>query len=384
MPLRNRKKTLLAVLAALCLLSCRKPGARNDNRPQALPGRTRVAHWEPAYRSPQSINQPELPFWSYNSISVVSESVVFVAADYPMPGDMNKRIGIIVRTSDGGASWTESQLDVKGINLAALNSIAMASPSAGWAVGVDESGYTVVYSTSDGGQTWTGKKTSFKQSPTSVVVAGNGKVLLGGVGPPPKDPEGTGGPSDILASTDAGATWLPQYHLPVSVEDLAVAGEGSGWAAGLPASIYSSRDGGRIWSAQRTGLEGGAAGTATASKFAVRTIDFVDEMHGWAGASNSDARKSVVFGTTNGGVTWEPLWINDDMVVRDIHFLNAQEGWVVTDRAQYAYHSTDGGHTWASEEIKFPQRVSFYRIGAADASHVWAVGGGAIIRRIAE
>ena len=72
-------------------------------------------------------------------------------------------------------------------------------------------------------------------------------------------------------------------------------------------------------------------------------------------------------------------------ILRELHFLNQQEGWAATDNGQFMYHTTDGGHRWMSEEIKLlEQHLNFYRVGAADSGHVWAVGGGAIIKRMEE
>jgi photosystem II stability/assembly factor-like uncharacterized protein len=327
--------------------------------------------------------------WSYNAISVVSPSVIFVAADYPNPEDVEKRVGVVVRTTDGGASWTEVPLEIPGIKLTFLSSIKFINATVGWAAGVEESGHTVVFKTADGGQTWKGQKTSFVQSPTSVLFTGNEKGWIGGVSAPPDDPDGEGGPSDILASPDGGSTWLAQYHLPVSIADLSFPSDSTGWAAGIPASIYHTEDGGRTWGPQQTGLEGGAPGAPAVSQYRMRRVDFVDNLRGWAGATNSavtpEEKRSAVFGSTDGGATWGTLWVLQGELLLELHFLSQQEGWVATDDGQYIYHTTDGGHRWLAEEVKgLEQRLKFYRIGAADPSHVWAAGGGAIIHRVEE
>jgi len=380
----NTAAVLVAgVLLALGAMSCRKPKGDQQGAPSPTPGAVKQAHWEVAYQSPQSLNQPEVPLWSFNSISVVSPSTAFVAADYPTPGDMDKRVGYIVRTTDGGATWTESPLETKGIDLAGLNSIKFVSPTAGCAVGVDESGYAIVFKTTDGAETWTATRTSFKQIPTSVFL-NNDKGWIGCSTGTIEDPDEQGGPSDILATTNAGLTWSPQYHLPVSINDLSFVDDNTGWAAGIPASIYHTSDGGRIWSPEQTGLE--ATGPRTPDQFAIRRVDFVDPLHGWAaaanGALNPDQKRGIVLGTSSGGATWAPLWLLQGETLREVHFLNEQEGWAATDNGEYIYHTVDGGHRWLSEDIRFPLRVTFFRIGAADASHAWAVGGGAIIRRV--
>jgi photosystem II stability/assembly factor-like uncharacterized protein len=370
------------------MIGCKKSAGERTAATET-PLSTSTGHWELAYRSAKSVNHPEPWLWSYNAISVVSPSVVFVAADYPRPDNVEKRIGVIVRTTDGGATWTEVQLDIKGVDLTFLSSINFASTTVGWAAGSDESGHTVVFKTSDGGQTWSAQRTPFVQSPTSVKFGGNEKGWIAGVKAPPDDPDSEEGPSDILFSSDGGSTWSAQCHLPVSISDLSFPFESEGWAAGMPASIYHTSDGGRTWGPQQTGLEGGSPGTPAASKYRVLRVDFVDRQHGWAGAANSatspDEKRSAVFGSTNGGSTWATLWVMQGETFRELHFLNQQEGWAATDNGQYIYHTTDGGHRWLSEEIKsLEQHLNFYRIGAADSTHVWAVGGGAIIKRVEE
>ena len=91
-----------------------------------------------------------------------------------------------------------------------------------------------------------------------------------------------------------------------------------------------------------------------------------------------------MLGTSNGGLAWHRQWIVADSGVRDVFFINAQEGWAVTDRGQYIYHTVDGGRSWLSEPKVFEQDVTMVRLGAADAQHVWAVGGGAVFFRVTD
>jgi photosystem II stability/assembly factor-like uncharacterized protein len=69
--------------------------------------------------------------------------------------------------------------------------------------------------------------------------------------------------------------------------------------------------------------------------------------------------------------------------LRDVFMLSPTEGWAVPKYAKYIYHTVDGGRFWQSEDISFEQEVPLFRVAAADASHVWAVGGGAIFFRVA-
>jgi len=111
-------------------------------------------------------------------------------------------------------------------------------------------------------------------------------------------------------------------------------------------------------------------------------ICFVDAEHGYAAArARSEEETGRIIGTSNGGTVWNKQRIVADSGARDLFFINANEGWILTDRGSYIYHTTDGNKTWLSEKKDLEYDPPVSRIAAADAQHVWAVGGGMIIVR---
>ena len=158
---------LLLSLSAAATLSCKNP-PQNANQKGAGAGKS--AHWIAQYRSPLSAKfaGTNLAAFSYSSISVVSPSVVFVAGDMPDPKNMDERIAVILRTTDGGATWTEQTIEQPNIRIPTLNSICFANASAGWAVGIDSARLPIMLKTRDGGATWAFSRIEQQQVPTAV------------------------------------------------------------------------------------------------------------------------------------------------------------------------------------------------------------------------
>ena len=384
----NRQNALLAFvsLALLAALSC-KGAKQNDN--QSKGGSQKLARWVAQYRSPASMNQGvNLGFFYYSSISVVSPTVVFVAGDVPGPKGEEDRVNVILRTTDGGQNWTEKTVEQPGMSIPRLNCIHFINPDSGWAVGADQAQKGVLLKTTDGGENWSVSKITAAQIPTTVFFADAENGWMGGATPAPGEDEGAGGPSIILGTNDGGRTWQTQLNTPVSIFDICFIDKANGWASGSKGAIYHTDDAGRTWNAQRSELEVGDGPINIQSEglkqFGLLGIQFVDAEHGFVAAAAEEEDTGRLLTTSNGGAAWRRQWIVADSGVRDVFFVNPDEGWAVTDRGQYVYHTVDAGRTWLAEPKVFEQDVTMVRLGAADAHHVWAVGGGAIFFRVSE
>jgi photosystem II stability/assembly factor-like uncharacterized protein len=380
-------RSILIPMTLLCLvvvpLACKKQGNKTEVATATSTAPAQTGRWVVRYRPPASL-QPHsyAALYSFNAISIVSPSIVYVAANYPDPIDKTERIPIVVKTTDGGANWTEIRIPAAEKKVPRLNAIRFVSPTAGWVAGADDHGHGFVLRTSDGGTTWSISALSAKLTPTSIY--GDGSAFwVGGVAPKPGEEEDADdGPTDILFSSDKGVNWTSQYRLPVSVNNFCFLDSKTGWAAGNPNAVYHTTDGGRTWEAQSAGLVPGAASTQQQVSFS--SVCFCDPLHGWIAGSVEGAGISAVESTENGGKSWSNLWQPQGDTINDVLFVNPNEGWVVSTNGAYVYHSADGGHSWQVEPIAFDQRPPLYRLAAVDASHIWAVGGGGIFYREAQ
>jgi hypothetical protein len=79
---------------------------------------------------------------------------------------------------------------------------------------------------------------------------------------------------------------------------------------------------------------------------------FLDDKRGWVGGGAiSIPTEGWVHRTTDGGETWSDRTLDSPWAVREIIFVNANDGWAVGGSGDSggAYISHDGGDTWTVE-----------------------------------
>jgi len=380
---------ILALILAVGASSCNS-AQNNGNRKDGAAAPPKPGRWVAQYRNPASLNYTgvNLSVFFYSGISVVSQNVVFVCGDTPHPKGGNERVAVIVRTTDGGQSWTDTPIEVPGMLIPTLNSVHFINQDVGWAVGVDSGQDGIIIKTTDGGASWAATRLSQKQIPISVFFVDADSGWIGGSTELRGEEESIGGPSAIMATTDGGNTWTPQYNVPHSILRVTFVDKTRGWVSGTKGVIYNTTDGGRSWDKQRSEIELGDGAidlTADGAKqFAIRGLQFVDKDHGFAAAYATEQQAGRMLVTSNGGATWHRQWMVSGAGVRDVFFVTPTEGWALSDQGPYVNHTIDGGKSWLSEPKIFEQDVALARVAGSDADHVWAVGGGAIFFRVKE
>ena len=381
----------LGLMIALTVSSCNgdRPTNNGQNSNQQAKSE-KPGHWVAQYRSPESkaYENNYLALFSYNDISVVSSKVVTVVGEVPGPKGPSEFLGVIVRTTDGGQTWVESRVEEFGFKVPRLNSVFFLNPDQGWIVGKDSKAAGVILKTTDGCATWAASKIGFKQIPTRIFFLDANTGWMVGASPLLGEEEGSGGPSDILSTTDGGATWKSRRRVPVSLYDIFFLDNMNGWAGGTKGTIYHTTDGGQTWNTQRSEVEPGTEGPSLTPearmRFSISGFSFVDKDNGWASVIEEDDLAGRILATTNGGSTWTRQRIVDGSGVAHIFFLDQSTGWAATNQGPYIHYTQDGGHSWTSERVELDQKTSIYRLGAASASQAWAVGGGAIFYRVTE
>jgi photosystem II stability/assembly factor-like uncharacterized protein len=151
----------------------------------------------------------------------------------------------------------------------------------------------------------------------------------------------------VWATTDRGATWT-RHVLPVdtkSYEAIDFADALTGWAVGAGGMIAKTSDGGLTWAAQVSGVD-----------VRLHGVCFVDTNIGYA-----VGEYGVVLVTQDAGANWAPQvsgWVpdpaveDDNLILNDVDFVSATEGWIVAaggwmpGQANGLLHTTNGGQTW--------------------------------------
>jgi len=150
----------------------------------------------------------------------------------------------VIRSTDGGASWTTFDL---GAHADRLIDCYFTGPMEGFVVGgqddVAASSHGIILHTTDGGATWTNQHTTsfdnawcWKLSFPSATV-GYVSVQTNGAQPP-----------QFLKTTDGGATWTEKPFLAGAYfeQGIGFVDENTGWIGGS-GDTYQTTDGGETW-----------------------------------------------------------------------------------------------------------------------------------------
>ena len=273
--------------------------------------------------------------------------------------------GTIMRTNDGGATWTFQQSGTFN----ALLAVSFVDANTGWAVG---QGPTIL-STRDGGNTWISQ---FGDGPdiqlNSVFFLDvNTGWAVGGAFPP--NPRQVG---IIMRTTDGGNSWGYQETLdPPELDGVFFVDANTGWAVGRGRTILSTRDGGATWTNQHSGV---GLSAEMGPVYWNRSVFFVDANTGWAVGAE------MIVGTTDGGATWVPQYFG----LASLHavaFTDALTGFAVGYSAGSGdgviVATSNGGATWASQSS--PTSATLLGVSFADPDTGIAVGtSGAVVQTI--
>ena len=229
--------------------------------------------------------------------------------------------GVLLRTRDGGRTWVQD----KGLLLPKLKRVQFFNDNLGWALGETSSLFpSGVFVTDDGGRTWAPLSGVFAQGwlagdfvdPHSGAIAGRAGLVAAvrrrGLQEARSPPFGLRGlqrmklaaPASgwligdggiVLTTGDLGLSWQAPEGDPIDAAGrdfdwraLEVRGQRV-WIAGSPGTkMLHSEDGGRSWQMQSTGQHA-----------PLRSIAFVDNLHGWAVGA-----LGTILATDDGGRTW--------------------------------------------------------------------------------
>jgi photosystem II stability/assembly factor-like uncharacterized protein len=273
--------------------------------------------------------------------------------------------GLVLRTIDGGHHWDEV---TAAMTRTELWDVAFVDDKQGYAVG----SYGVFLRTTDG-KTWCRDETNI---PGMIhfegITRAGSRLWLAGYG----SSGGEDSRGRLYWSANNGATWseveeiadsggAPLDLREVHLHSVIFIDDDNGWVAGSLGTILHSSDGGAHWACQETGINED-----------LRAITFVDLDHGWAVTFQGSVMR-----TTNGGAVWTQVASDVTRWLKAVAFVDPENGWVGGQGGIYC--SSDGGSTWSrllSYEVCPPTAENVTSIVVLDEENVWAVGAGEIYR----
>jgi photosystem II stability/assembly factor-like uncharacterized protein len=288
--------------------------------------------------------------------------------------------GTVLRTADGGKSWTKLTPPA-GAEKLDFRDIDAVSESVAYILSIGSGETSRIYKTRDGGATW---DLQFANKDPKVFLdamafsdANRGVAFSDSVD----------GQFVILVTADGGASWsrVPADRLPPALEgegafaasgtNVAVSGA-SVWIGTTRSRVLRSTDGGRSWTVAQTPI---VTGEATG----IFSIAFKDAKNGVVVGGDytkeSQAGDNAAF-TTDGGATWT--------LAKGITGFRSVAAWLPGTRSVLAIGpagadwSTDDGHSWTAVPLT-GNPAGFDTLSfAPGTSFGWASGAGGRISRI--
>ena len=232
-----------------------------------------------------------------NSLDMINNTTGYVAGDE----------GIVSKTTDGGATWTQTGTDPSSTE---LNKVVFIDVNTGYVFGASGQGHK----TTDGGATWstltTGMGTSvingahFVDANTGWVVGASGKVFK---------------------TTDGGATFNSQDAKTTStLYSVFMIDANTGWIGALTGNVRRTTDGGANWDSINV-----------PHTSAIYSVFFTDANNGIG--SGSSGR---IYRTRDGGTTWE-FGNTGGSTLWDVHMTSTDTAFIAgLNAAIFKYQET--------------------------------------------
>jgi photosystem II stability/assembly factor-like uncharacterized protein len=250
----------------------------------------------------------------------------------------------IIHTTDGGLNWTLSYTPPFAQE---LTEITFIDESYGFAVGrqiVSPYG-TIVVKTTNGGEQWS---TIFTQINIGDPL-GNVKFINRQIG--------FTGYYNIYKTTNGGFTWTSPQTIQTPIRDIFFLDSLNGWISSSDGLIYRTADCGNSWN-----LIGSGQDTV------IHCLYFVNENIGWAGGWGG-----LLMNTTDGGYTWQYHLVGN-WAIESIFFSDMNTGWAVGDNRR---KTTNGGQTW--ESLWIPTDYKIKKVQFINENLGWFTGDNGVI-----
>jgi photosystem II stability/assembly factor-like uncharacterized protein len=263
--------------------------------------------------------------------------------------------GIIMHTSDHGASWAPQASPIRED----LYDICFVNSSTGWITGKKG---TVLH-TQDGGKNWIKQESNTDQRLfDACFIDHQTGWIVGTLG-------------TILHTTDGGATWAKQgwsedrYYNGVCFIDAR-----RGWIVGEYSIIYHTENAGATWLPQQCEAlqPEEVEGDFPPPPPNLYAVYFTSAETGWATGMDG-----IIIQTRDGGATWKRLTPKTDFTIYAVTVIN-ERGWAAGGKGSYLL-SSDGGTTWQFREDELGTKFWLRDMAFGDDQHGWIVGAAGLI-----
>jgi len=288
-------------------------------------------------------------FTALYSVNAVSRNTIWASG-----GDGNQASPVVLRSQDGGSTWTDATGNLPGVDLYCVSAID--SNRAWVGSGISSPGDGRIFATTDGGGTWTEQT---YPAPMSPFIDGI-KIFQDLSGYALGDPA-SGGKFVLLHTTDGGVHWTHVAGEPVGSSNEAGwnnafcwTDESHGWFGTNKGHLWRTTNGGATWVSSTTPDSGSIA------------VSFADNSNGIVGYL--DGTLSV---TTDGGGSWTARTSPTAQTITSLSYVSGTPYiWMSDDFGPYL--STDRGSTWTPQTV-FPFSGFIFHGTFFDTTAGWMV-----------
>jgi photosystem II stability/assembly factor-like uncharacterized protein len=248
-----------------------------------------------------------------------------------------------------------------------LVSVRFVSPDVGWVAGGKEGDSGgVIYHTKNGGGTWElqfGDPQSDDRGVRDLrfVDATHGFAV-----------QSATGSSHILLGTSDGQSWIPTGTVPEHRYDVEFTTPTTGFVADWANQIIRTTDGGKKWQpVYRCRIKTEIAGLVRDAECFIHSLHFPTVMTGYAVGPLPQSAGNVLAKTEDGGATWN-AWVvlpGESAHEGSLRFMDATNGVLRTYEGKM-FRTADGGKTWTGVS---GQGADKSNLSFADGETGWAI-----------
>lgn len=250
-----------------------------------------------------------------------------------------------VYTDDGGTTWRDITFP-SGTNTP--KDIAFTDKQVGWLIVSGQfvtainNGFSLslndkLLKTSDGGLSWTDvtPNVALDNFPSSLYRVYFQSALQGWLS----------SNSGLFKTSDGGSTWTKVGNsYPAS--QLKFTSAVQGWGLSTTNGVMTTSDGGSTWVTHKVGGTAMVASDTVDVVESTRAAYFLDDQHAWVAAQPRWTTGSTItlYRTVDSGATWQAL-TTPTAFYGGLHFVSALQGWGLGSGGEL-YETQDGGSTW--------------------------------------